>query len=160
MKSAKSSILEGIKSYWQKSWNICHDGHHLKLFQPSVVLKPSYLFITNRKEQLYIHHLRLGRSNLNGHDPIRKRETKDKLCETCMEIEDTSHFLLKCSRFSIQRRLLFLNIDAVYNNYNVPTNYRIFNELILGDNPSIPKNASLEILQHIINFVKTTKRLS
>ena len=111
MKSAKSSILEGIKSYWQKSWNICHDGHHLKLFQPSVVLKPSYLFITNRKEQLYIHHLRLGRSNLNGHDPIRKRETKDKLCETCMEIEDTSHFLLKCSIFSIQQRLLFLNID-------------------------------------------------
>ena len=37
---------------------------------------------------------------------------------------------------------------------------RIYNEVILVDNPFISKNASLEILQHFIIFIKKTKRLS
>ena len=160
MKAAKSLILQGIKLYWQKMWDTSPDGYHLKLFQPSVNLRPSYLFITNRREQLHIHHLRLGRSKLNDQDPIQKKERKDKLCNTCMEIEDTSHFLLKCTRYSIERRVLFLNIDEIYNRYNIASKDRIYNELILGDNSFIPKNASLEILQHVINYVKMTKRLS
>ena len=153
-------ILQGIKLYWQKMWDASPDGYHLKLFQPSVNLRPSYLFITNRREQLHIHHLRLGRSKLNDQDPIQKKERKDKLCNICMEIEDTSHFLLKCTRYSIERRVLFLNIDEIYNRYNIASKDRIYNELILGDNSFIPKNASLEILQHVINYVKMTKRLS
>ena len=160
MKAAKSFILQGIKLYWQKMWNTSPDGYHLKLFQPSVNLRPSYLFITNRREQLHIHHLRLGRSKLNDQDPIQKKERKDKLCNICMEIEDTSHFLLKCTRYSIERRVLFLNIDEIYNRYNIASKDRIYNELILGDNSFIPKNASLEILQHVINYVKMTIRLS
>ena len=159
MKSAKTSILHGIKLYWQKKWNQSQDGNHLKLFQPIVNLRPCYLFISNRREQLNLHHLRLGRSNLNGQDPANKTSLPEKLCEECMEIEDTHHFILKCSRFSAQRRLLFLNIETVYDTYNIPPNHRIFNELILGDNPGITKKASLEIMQHVINYIDATKRL-
>ena len=76
-----------------------------------------------------------------------------------MEIEDTHHFILKCSRFSAQRRLLVLSIETVYDTYNIPPNHRIFNELILGDNPGITKKASLEIMQHVVNYIDATKRL-
>ena len=158
MKTAKSLILKGVTSYWQKTWDTSQDGHHLKIFQPQVNLKPSHLFITNRSEQLTIHHLRLGRSKLNGHDPIDKKELKEKLCSNCNEVEDTSHFLLKCSIFSAPRRLLFLHIEDVYNTYNIPMKHRIYDELILGDNPSIPKNARDKILQYVIEFINKTKR--
>ena len=118
--------------------------------------QPSYFFITNRKDQLYIHYVLEEAIWMATIQFARKRQTVRNMFGNWRYFS----FPFKCRMFSIQRRLLFLNIDAVYNNYNISSKYRIFNVLILGDNPPIPKNASLEILQHIVNFVRTTKRLN
>ena len=106
-------------NYWQKTWSSCTDGYHLKLYQPSVSLKTSINQLSNRKEQINLHHLRLGRSSLNNQDPIHRKERKDKLCDSCDDIEDIAHFLLHCHRFSAQCHELNNELEAIYNLDNV-----------------------------------------
>ena len=150
MKSAKAKILSGILNYWQKTWSSCTDGYHLKLYQPSVSLKTSINQMSNRKEQINLHHLRLGRSSLNNQDPIHRKERKDKLCDSCDDIEDTAHFLLHCHRFSAQRHELNNELEAIYNLHNVAKEHRHYNELILSDKNAISQAANSNILKAVL----------
>ena len=134
------------------------DGYHLKLYQPSVSLKTSINQLSNRKEQINLHHLRLGRSSLNSQDPIHRKELKDKLCDFCDDIEDTAHFLLHCQRYSAQRHKLKNELEAIYNQYNVAKEHRQYNELILSDNNAISQAANSNILKVILQFIRDTKR--
>ena len=95
-KAIKSKILNNIISYWQRLWTSCNDGDHLKNLQPQVSLISSVKQLPNRKEQLLLHHLRLGRSDLNGQDPINRKDLQTKLCADCNEVENTSHYFLRC----------------------------------------------------------------
>ena len=105
-KAIKSKILNNIINYWQRLWTSCNDGDHLKNLQPQVSLISSVKQLPNRKEQLLLHHLRLGRSDLNGQDPINRKDLQTKLCADCNEVENTSHSLLCCQKFILQSHCL------------------------------------------------------
>ena len=75
--------------------------------------------MSNRKEQINLHYLRLSRSSVNNQDPIHCKERKDKLCDSYDDIGDTPHFLLHCPRFSVQRHELTDELEAIYNFRNV-----------------------------------------
>ena len=135
-----------------------NNGDHLKNIQPTVAMKSSIKLMKNRKEQLLLHHLRLGRSKLNGQDPIDRKDYDSKLCEECKEVENTSHFLLSCQKFSIQRYQLFNEVDQIYNEFNIRQVHRRFDEFILGENQDIPKSANQKILFAVLSYIKNTNR--
>ena len=64
----------------------------LCVFFFSVSLKTNINQMSNRKEQINLHHLRPGRSSLNNQDSIHCKEHNDKLCNSCEDIEDTAPY--------------------------------------------------------------------
>ena len=79
---------------WQMTWDNSKTGHHLKEIQQKVSQQTYDSLPKNRHLQVIFHQLRIGRSNLNGQDPINKKEEEEKKCIKCGAKEDTRHFIL------------------------------------------------------------------
>ena len=109
---AKNIILNGAMEHWQKKWTISTTGQHLKNIQTRVSLGNSSKCLKSRKSQISLHQIKLGRSDLNGQDPINKKQLNEKLCIFCNCVEDTEHYILFCHRYSCQRCNMFLQIES------------------------------------------------
>ena len=72
----------------------------------------------------YLTRLRLEFSHLKEHKFKHNfQDSVDPLCSCGTEIESTKHFLLHCTNFNIQRKILFdklteLNIDVLTRSYD------------------------------------------
>ena len=159
LKIAKNIIKSLAIEHWQKKWRYSTTGSHLKNIQQIVSVGSSTKYLKNRKTQISLHQIKIGRSRLNGQDPINKKERTEKLCCVCNTFEDTEHFMLHCQRYSIQRREMFLKIEATLEENNL-SNHEITNSLLfLAENKTLPSKARGEIYMAIGNFIETTKRL-
>ena len=65
---------------WQMTWDNSQTGHHLKEIQHKVTQQTNDSLPKSRNLQVIFHQLRIGRSDLNGQDPINKKEEEEKKC--------------------------------------------------------------------------------
>ena len=158
-KMAKNIILNGAMEHWQKKWTISTTGQHLKNIQTRVSLGNSSKCLKSRKSQISLHQIKLGRSDLNGQDPINKKQLNEKLCIFCNCVEDTEHYILFCHRYSCQRRNMFLQIESTLAENNISSRDVRKNLLFLAENKDLPLKVRQEILGAIETFLISTSRL-
>ena len=112
----------------------------------------------------YLFQLRLGLSHLRSH---KKRhnftDIQSDRCACMQGVEDSYHFLLKCSSYDTQRATLINDVTAILliNNLNYPVNFPL-NELnlLLYGHPSISRTDNRRILMSTIKFIKDSGRFS
>ena len=159
LKHAKSMILDAAIEHWQRKWNISETGHHLKNIQANVSLGNSSKCLTNRKAQIILHQIKIGRSQLYAQDPISRTTIQDKLCTWCRVPEDTEHYMLECAKFSKHRYDMFMNIELALSKQNVNVRDLRKNLTFLAENKTLSKATREEIMFSIALFLKNTKRL-
>ena len=103
--------------------------------------------------------MRIGRGPLNDQDPIDKKSEEEKRCDSCGAIEDTSHFILNCPRYTPQRRNMWNNIlsNAEANGVDsakIPMDIRI-----ISHNLHLPAKIRKNIASEIGKYITDTRRL-
>ena len=78
LKSIKKAIQKKTMQTWQMTWDNSQTGHHLKEIQHKVTQQTNDSLPKSRNLQVIFHQLRIGRSDLNGQDPINKKEEEEK----------------------------------------------------------------------------------
>ena len=73
-------------------------------------------------------------------------------------LENTSHYFLRCQRFTIQCHRLLNEIEAIYQQHDVDQIHRRFDESILGENQEISRSANHKILAAVLCYIKDTQR--
>ena len=122
---------------------------NLKLhFKPPVV--PKLYLIGDRSISVYHSRIRNRCSNLNAHLHYN-HVLASPACECGFEIEDLEHFFFRCTRFSNERQILFLNTRP-YHPLNV-------HKLTCG-NDNLTYNENEIIFKEVQNFIKNTNRFS
>ena len=96
---------------------------------------------------------------MNNQDPINKKEFQEKLCPHCNVQKDTEHYFLQCQRFESQRRTMFLTIESILNDKNIPKKMLRSNLHFLSENKDFSKSTREQILCAIELFLRETKRL-
>ena len=127
-------------------------NHMLACFRP--VGKPVF-GIHDPVGLRYLFQLRLGVSHLRSH---KKRhnftDIQSDLCACMQGVEDSYHFLLKCSSHDTQRETLINSVTAILL---IPLNEL---NLFLYGHPSISQTDNKRILMSTIKFIKDSGRFS
>ena len=83
--------------------------------------------------------------------------TLNPLCSCCLEIESTSHYLLRCFFYTHIRKTLLGNITNLIGDISGFSDDRLTNLLLYGDNVhSIEVNTS--ILKNTLTYLKSSER--
>ena len=151
------------------SWNVFMEIFNYK-FVPSIgVLKNDIISLIrpNSKSVFNIHdpaglrylfQLRLGLSPLKGHKWSHNFiDTPSGVCHCNQGIEDTSHFLLSCPSYVIQRETLMSSVNEILlqaNKNNLESQLQLY---LYGD-PTINNSDNKNIILSTIKFIKETKR--
>jgi hypothetical protein len=115
--------------------NIILSNHPIKIFESLKKLE--------RGESSIIYQLRSGHSPLNKYlHSIKRSETPN--CNHCKKEEDVAHYLIKCSKYSAQRRIFRQTITAE----KIKINPNSIKDIL--DTP--------KVFQSLANFILTTKR--
>ena len=79
------------------------------------------------------------------------------VCSCGLEIESTSHYLLRCSFYSTDRKILFDNVKNIVGEFSHLRDDQITNLLLYSkDSLSTEENAS--VLRFTIAFLKSSER--
>ena len=121
----KSKIDEYILEAWQQIYNANDTGKHYKNIETLVTTKIKYKDV-NRKKEVTISRLRLGRCKLNATLHTMKKHA-DGLCTTCGCREDVEHYIMHCKESKIgetveiecKKMNLNCNIETVLSNVNI-----------------------------------------
>ena len=124
--------------------------HSLK--NPAIASVQKHYYHGLRKLQILHTRLRTNCSSLNN-DLHSKNMTDSPLC-TCGLPETTSHFLLSCDIYAIQRATMINAVKAVKNCTRVPLSLLLF-----GDNSlSYPDN--IKIVDAVHTFIRNTNHFN
>ena len=116
--------------------------------------------IHNPKGIAYLTQLRVGLSKLNFHKFKHNfKDTINPMCPINDGIEDTEHFLLRCSSFTEYRRSLLAGANDVLqtHGYFESLGSNILQVLLYGDK-NLPLEANALILNLTIKFILETER--
>ena len=121
----KSKIDEYILEEWQELYNANVTGKHFKNIETLVTTKIKYKDV-NRKKEVTISRLRLGRCKLNAMLHTMKKHA-DGLCATCGCREDVEHYIMHCRESKIGETIemeckkmnLNCNIETALSNVNI-----------------------------------------
>ena len=107
-----------------------------------------------------IYQLRVGLSSLKCHKKIHNfMDTPDDWCICLSAPEDTQHFLLKCTLFSVQRVTLIASVKKLLANTNfidLIDDYKLY----LYGHHSLTDNTNKNILQATVLYIKDTGRFA
>ena len=112
--------------------------------------KKSYFGIRNNDKIRNLTMLRVGLSPLRGHKFKHNfLDTTDPYCLNCGSIEDTKHYLLHCSSFTLHRNTLLQNISNLLNcDTSILTENKLIDILLYGK-----KGLEIEINTRILDTV-------
>ena len=125
------------KEKWQFQWEFSLNGRHLWQIQSDVKNTRNTQGL-NRKEEVIIHQMRLGKCKLNNYQHIINKH-EDGLCTYCKISETIEHFLLHCKKYERERRIMRRQMK----------NDSLNLEKLLGNSSD---------LRIILNYIKSTKR--
>ena len=124
--------------------------------------KPSSVFrVSNHKGVILLTRLRVGFSHLREHK--FRHGFLDILDPFCMcranSIETTDHFLLHCSTFSHERRILFDNLQTLGIDI-FPLNPSLLCKLLLYGDAKFTNHVNQAIINFSISFICDSNRFS
>ena len=98
-----------LKCIWQENWNDNSKGRTLYAVQETVSFKISIPHL-NREWERHSFKVRCGYININKYlsTPCKRRDEK---CDICQEIDNVYHFMFNCTKYSVQRKILFETLD-------------------------------------------------
>ena len=106
----------------------------------------------------YIFQLRVGLSPLKGHKWCHNFiDTPSGVCHCNQGIEDTSHFLLSCPFYVIQREILVSSVNEILLKAN-KNHFESRLQLYLYGDPSMNNSDNKNIILSTIKFIKETQR--
>ena len=108
----------------------------------------------------FLTRLHVGLSHLNA-DRFRRNflDCLNPLGSCSFEIEDTTHYLLLCRHFSIQRANLMNSIKSVFQNFEfLPENKK--KDLLLFGDSRFDENKNKVILEVTLTFIKNSERFT
>ena len=114
----------------------------------------------------YIYQLRVGLSQLKSHKKKHNfRDTPTDICSCGTGVESTSHFLLFCPFFSIQRQALLSTISSILNsNSKTPDMSNLDNaakvDTLLYGNENLNFLENKSVLTATIKYISSTGRLN
>ena len=114
----------------------------------------------------YIYQLRVGLSQLKSHKKKHNfRDTPTDICSCGTGVESTSHFLLFCPFFRIQRQALFSTISSILNsNSKTPDMSNLDNaakvDTLLYGNENLNFLENKSVLTATIKYISSTGRLN
>ena len=159
LKAVKQMILEATLEKWQKAWDLSNTGKHMKEIETTVSTTVKHSLPPSRLMQKTFHQLRIGRGPLNDQDPIDKKSVEEKRCDSCGAIEDTSHFILNCPRYTPQRRNMWNNILSHAEESGIDSRTIPMDITILSHNLDLPAKMRTKIALEISQYISATKRL-
>ena len=152
-----------------KSWNNLgfefHNSLSLNIFKNKLInlIRPNTKSIFRLHDTIgtkFLYQLRVGLSPLKCHKKSHNfMDTPEDWCECQSAPEDTQHFLLKCTLFSVQRQKLISSVNNLLINTNIRhliDDYRLYLYGHHSLHPDINKN----ILSSTILFTKSTGRFN
>ena len=108
----------------------------------------------------YLFQLRVSLSPLKGHKWCYNFiDTPSGVCHCNQGIEDTSHFLLSCPSYVIQRVTLVSSVNEILRKIN-KNHLESKLQLYLYGDPSINNSHNKNIILSTIKFIKETQRFS
>ena len=152
-----------------RDWNILDkdikDAKTKNIFKKRILnkirpKKASYFGIRDHSHIKYLTMLRVGLSPLRAHKFKNGfSDTSNRLCIVCNTTEDTEHFLLLCRSFTPLRSTLLQKVSDIleFEVSNIPR--RSLVNILLFGKEDIPINKNLSILNLVIEFIISTKRL-
>ena len=144
-----------IKSHYLKEWQQKREKYASGKLDQYCLFKENfgienYLLVVKRYEQrrtltrfrVSAHKLRVEQARYQG---ILRQ---DRICLRCTsnDIEDESHFLFKCSKFTIERNKLFQQIENICKNFASLDDRNKFIWLMTTEN--------IEILSYLSDYIK------
>ena len=108
----------------------------------------------------YIFQLRVGLSPLRHHKRRHNfNNIPSEICICLAESENSSHFLLRCHLFSVQRHKLFSAVSVILIKHKMLHLLMNIDTYLYG-NSALPDADNREIIKSTIIFVKETRRFS
>ena len=101
--------------------------------------------------QLGFSHLNEHKFRPNFHDFL------NSLCECKLEPETTSHFLLRCHLFPVERTILLNDIKEIHERI-ISDNASILDQILLHGNENYNHDTNKKILLSTIKFCIDSKR--
>ena len=153
------------------SWNILMGIFNYKVIPSLGLLKKdiislirpvakSFFKIHDPTGVRYLFQLRVSLSPLKGHKYCHNFiDTPSGICHCNQGIEDTSHFLLSCPYYTVQRVTLINSIKAILLKVNLIHLEDQWKLYLYGD-PSISIADNKIILLSTIKYIKETKRFA
>ena len=158
-----NSFFPDVIKSWNKLGFEFHNSLSLTNFKNKLInlIRPNTKSIFKLHDTTgtkFIYQLRVGLSPLKCH---KKRhnfvDTADDWCDCRSAPEDTQHYLLKCTLFSIQRQKLIASVNNLLINTNIChliDDYKLF----LYGHHSLNTTINMNILLSTILFIKNSSR--
>ena len=118
------------------------------------------MVICDPKHLRHIFQLRVGLSKLHSHKKrhnFHDTPSEEYLCN--QGAEDSYHYFLKCSLYSIQRVILFTSINEILDRNNLEEPGNLIKLLLYG-HKYLSNTEIKHILSASLEFIKNTKRFS
>lgn len=127
-----------------------------RFYRPS----PSLLYhVHNQKGIIFLNRLRVDFSHLKEHKFRHNfQDTVDPFCNcSTNSIETTEHYLLRCSDYSVQRTILFDDLNKASISI-FPFNSKYLKQILLFGYSNFSYNDNRIIITSVINFILQSKR--
>ena len=118
----------------------------------------SYFNVADRNGVRRLAQLRVGLSDLRHHrNNHHFVNCPDATCACSQGLETTEHFLLGCSRFTLQRNVLMASLSQLLPNVDFSTFPSLANLLLYGSK-YFSFYTNTDILNATIAYIKSSKR--
>ncbi len=119
----KKTLSDKYRSYWLSSINDQDLNPKLRsynMFKTEFCFEP-YLNLTNPKLRTAISRFRVSSHHLaveTGRHAKPKVPLEERLCNTCLTVEDEMHHLIDCKKFNALRETLFAQATKYIKDFN------------------------------------------
>lgn len=136
---------------WYRSFAEHLGSDHLSRIQLSTTFNPRFS-MGNRVTQSFLAQLRFGHSALNAHKA--RLDQSDPTCSCGTAPETSSHFLLDCPLYALQRSTLEAKVTRV-----LPLDAEFTERTLLGGRESkVPPDTYRKIVSYLSEFLRASKR--
>ena len=159
----KNSFFPYCTSEWNKLGPNLRNSTSISKFKEGLLafIRPKQCHIYDIIDPLglkLLTRLRVNLSHLREHKFHHNfLDTLNPLCSCSLEIESTSHYLLRCRFYTYIRRALLDNITNLIGDISNFSDDKLMNLLLYGDNiHSVEVNSA--ILKYTLIFLKSSER--
>ena len=97
----KTNISDFIKQQWQNRWDYKHRVRTLKLHYITPLIKPFYMDVLSRRDEVIIHRLRIGHTRLTHRYLMEDPFKIQPYCHYCdYDRISVHHILIECPYFT------------------------------------------------------------